>query len=260
MARATMFLVLGVLAALAGARPVASAPITGTVDVFLDGSLHAVLMHGSGLFGSVPSGGVITEVATASLEVPAESIPWEWAYTIPVPLPVYQDATTASIDDVFFTIVPYATSLRCEGGQTFELTYTGGPDIDVYRSLNYGAPLCYGILKFIVKVWAVRTVPSLAAEAPVTKGVAVSQNRPNPFRSPTAIAFDVPRAGHVRLEVFDVSGKRVALVLDGVVDAGSHTVVWDGRDSTGARLKAGQYYYRLATDEGTQAKKMILLD
>lgn len=264
MTRMAFTWVAAVLAVLAGARQLAAAPITGTVDIFLDGGYSggssSVWLRDSGLFGNVPTDGAITEVATSVLEVPANTIPWEQVYAIPVPLPVYQDATSASIDDVFFTIVPEASSLRYEGGQTFELTYSGGTNIDVFRTLNYGAPLFYGTFKFVIKVWAIRTVPSLAVEAPGVEGRALSQNHPNPFRSPTSIVFDVPRAGHVRLEVIDVSGKRVAVLVDRSMGVGSHIAHWDGRDESGTRMRPGQYLYRLATDQHLETRKMTLLD
>src|SRR6185436_9694547 len=64
---------------------------------------------------------------------------------------------------------------------------------------------------------------------------------PNPFSASTAITFDVPRAGHARVEVFDASGRRVTTLLDREVGAGAHSVRWEGVDDVGRRVRPGLY-------------------
>lgn len=66
------------------------------------------------------------------------------------------------------------------------------------------------------------------------------QNYPNPFNPTTTIEFDLPEAKHVRLEVFDVSGRRVALLTDEVQPAGRNKAYLDA-----SGLSSGQYFYRL---------------
>jgi hypothetical protein len=77
---------------------------------------------------------------------------------------------------------------------------------------------------------------------------------PNPFNPTTAFSFDMPRAGHARLEVFDMLGRKVETVLDGIVPAVSHEVRWDA-----GGLPSGAYLARLATDETTATAKVMLL-
>jgi hypothetical protein len=67
----------------------------------------------------------------------------------------------------------------------------------------------------------------------------LSQNHPNPFNPTTEISYSVPVPSRVTLEVFNTLGQRVALLVDGVKEAGSHTVQWNG---TGA---SGVYFYRI---------------
>ncbi|MCP3999225.1 MAG: hypothetical protein GY722_29790, partial [bacterium] len=62
---------------------------------------------------------------------------------------------------------------------------------------------------------------------------ALHQNSPNPFNPVTKIRFDLPRAGHVRLEIFEVSGRRVAMLLDESREAGRYSTNWRGRDDAG---------------------------
>jgi len=89
---------------------------------------------------------------------------------------------------------------------------------------------------------------------------ALHQNVPNPFNPTTTIAFDLARAGHVRLEVFDVGGRSVRTLMDAAMPAGrNHHVVWDGLDAAGARASSGVYFYRLVAGDLTATRKMIVL-
>lgn len=82
----------------------------------------------------------------------------------------------------------------------------------------------------------------------------LAQNYPNPFRESTRIEFSVNASKHVRVEVYDVAGRRLATLLDRTVDAGFHRVEFDGRG-----LASGVYFYRITTDESSAAKKMMLI-
>lgn len=85
------------------------------------------------------------------------------------------------------------------------------------------------------------------------------QNRPNPFRSATALAYQLPARQHVRVSVYNVAGQRVRTLVDGVQEAGSHSVAWDGRDNANSRVSAGVYFCALETDGGVISRKMILV-
>jgi hypothetical protein len=88
---------------------------------------------------------------------------------------------------------------------------------------------------------------------------ALFQNRPNPFRATTAIRFALPRASVVRLEVFDVQGRRVATPASAYFPAGYHVVPWDHRSEAGAHVGAGVYHYRMQAGSFRVKKKMVLL-
>ncbi|HVP57031.1 MAG TPA: T9SS type A sorting domain-containing protein [bacterium] len=87
----------------------------------------------------------------------------------------------------------------------------------------------------------------------------LGQNTPNPFRSGTTIAFTVGRPGAVRLAVYSATGQLVANLLDGPVEAGSHTASWNGLDRFGRSVGSGMYYYRLDTADGSRSGKMVFL-
>jgi len=87
----------------------------------------------------------------------------------------------------------------------------------------------------------------------------LGQNAPNPAVGATTIAFGLPRAGVIALDVFDTQGRLVKRLADGAFPAGVHQLRWDGRDQGGARLGAGLYFYRLVTPEGRFEKRMAMV-
>ncbi len=82
---------------------------------------------------------------------------------------------------------------------------------------------------------------------------------PNPFNPVTHIVFELSRAGRVRVEIFDVAGRRVRTLVDESLPAAAHQRVWDGRDDAGRPAPSGTYYCRLQTAELTEHRKMTLL-
>jgi len=96
----------------------------------------------------------------------------------------------------------------------------------------------------------------LAALAPAR--LVLHQNAPNPFNPSTTIAFDLPQSGRARLVVFDVRGRQVRALVDGVLESGTHRIVWDGRDGAGRRVGSGIYFYRLDAAQTASVRKMVL--
>ncbi|MCX6641372.1 MAG: right-handed parallel beta-helix repeat-containing protein [bacterium] len=79
-------------------------------------------------------------------------------------------------------------------------------------------------------------------------------NFPNPFNASTTFHFDLPQAGKVRLAVYDVSGREVAVLVDGWREAGVHKLTFNA-----AGLASGVYVYRLTAGEFNASGKMVLL-
>ena len=80
------------------------------------------------------------------------------------------------------------------------------------------------------------------------------QNFPNPFNSKTSISFDLPRAGYVKLDIFNVKGRKVATLADETKQAGQHTLEWNARDQA-----SGIYFCRLQTGSAVFSGKMLLI-
>jgi hypothetical protein len=92
-----------------------------------------------------------------------------------------------------------------------------------------------------------------------TPAVAVELSAyPNPFNPATRVAFELPAAGAVRLEVFDLQGRRVAVLHDGPLAAGRHELEWRGRDENGASVAGGVYLARVVTASSSRTVKLSL--
>ena len=87
----------------------------------------------------------------------------------------------------------------------------------------------------------------------------LQQNVPNPFNSETVIFWFLLRPGPARVEVFSLTGQRVAVLHQGLQKVGVHRVHWDGRDHQGGLLASGVYFYRLVTEQNVQTRKLTLL-
>jgi hypothetical protein len=85
------------------------------------------------------------------------------------------------------------------------------------------------------------------------------QNVPNPFNPSTTIPFVLPKREHVRISVYNVEGKLVKNLLNGVLDKGLKRVRWDGTDSYGRPVSSGVYFCRLNAAGDVLTKKMVLL-
>lgn len=82
---------------------------------------------------------------------------------------------------------------------------------------------------------------------------------PNPFNPSTKIRMYLENQGHVRLEIFDVRGRRVRRLLDGPMPAGESYIRWDGRDQNGGALASGIYFAHLVTSSGEFSEKLALV-
>jgi hypothetical protein len=87
----------------------------------------------------------------------------------------------------------------------------------------------------------------------------LEQNYPNPFNANTSIAYSLNSESRVELDIYDIGGRLVATLVDGVQTAGDHQIVWDGSDSDGKAVASGFYFYRLTAEGKSQAKRMVLL-
>ena len=101
-----------------------------------------------------------------------------------------------------------------------------------------------------------------------TDGYTLYQNYPNPFNPVTEICYELPNRSLVSLTVYDLLGRRVAILLSEMQDAGYKSVIWDATDDLGQPVSAGIYFYRIKVEyhdgisngNHVQTRKMVLLE
>jgi len=91
-------------------------------------------------------------------------------------------------------------------------------------------------------------------KAPVARNFGLSQNYPNPFNPTTTIPYSLKTSGQVRLSVYDMMGKEVAVLVDGIMPAGSHTALFSG-----SNLSSGIYFCKLQTANNVMTTKMTMV-
>lgn len=85
-------------------------------------------------------------------------------------------------------------------------------------------------------------------------------NAPNPFNPITVLRYEMHRPGLVSLQVFDLSGRRIRVILEPThQDAGMHTIRWDGRDGQGRALPSGVYITKLDAGGGIDSRRVTLV-
>jgi len=104
-----------------------------------------------------------------------------------------------------------------------------------------------------------QSIPFKSSSVIVPREYSLDQNYPNPFNPSTEIKFALPQASNVSLEIFNILGRRVTTLINDRLDAGYHSVTWDGINSKGQDVATGVYLYRLKAGDFVKSKKMLLL-
>jgi len=87
----------------------------------------------------------------------------------------------------------------------------------------------------------------------------LNQNYPNPFNPITNISFYLTKPGQVSLDIYNIKGQKVKNLVDNRLEAGRHTLVWNGKDNSNKTVASGIYLYKMTSDEYSSTKKMILM-
>ena len=142
-------------------------------------------------------------------------------------------------DTIFVAATAYGTG---DAGALNDQAPGGDGDGDVERPEYFPVPL-----------------GETGVDEPAVSRVSLARPTPNPFHGSTHISFLLPQPVSARLTVYDVTGRVVRDLGDGVRSAGEHEVVWDGRDARGRDVPSGIYFYRLTTPLGTAERKAVVL-
>lgn len=105
-----------------------------------------------------------------------------------------------------------------------------------------------------ISKFSFRVYPFSFNSDPVTANIITLNNYPNPFNPETAISYYLPFSGRITLKVYDISGKELAVLADGIQPEGAHKIKF-----TAGNLSSGVYFYKLVTENKTLVRQMILL-
>ena len=102
------------------------------------------------------------------------------------------------------------------------------------------------------------------AEKKIPKEYALSQNYPNPFNPLTTIEYQLPELAEIELSIYNILGQKIHTLIDGKMEAGYHSKVWNAKDQHGNSVATGMYIYRLDAKgisgrKFVQVKKMVVL-
>jgi hypothetical protein len=140
--------------------------------------------------------------------------------------------------------------LAATRSRPFVCDWTGDGSTDVLIGASDGLVRLYQGVGHMVGVDS-GGVPVLATR--------LSAAYPNPFNPRVDIPFEVAADDHVRISVYDTSGRLVAVLVDDARPAGEHVATWRGADGSGRRMPSGVYLVRLESSASTDSRKLVLL-
>lgn len=93
----------------------------------------------------------------------------------------------------------------------------------------------------------------------IIKTFTLVQNYPNPFNPTTTIKYTIPRSNVVAIRIYDITGRLVRVLENGVQEAGDHQAQWDSRNNAGQMVASGMYVYEIRFEGSVLARKMMLM-
>ncbi len=149
------------------------------------------------------------------------------------------------------TDVGYA--LVSDGNGGVIVTGQGGPNFPITPSA-YDTSWSAGNDVFVTHLNFLIDSTSISERNLVPSFYFLNQNYPNPFNSSTTIEYSLPKPGIVKLEFFDLLGRRISTLINTPQNAGVHHVRFDGKN-----LASGEYFYRLSAGNFQETRKLLLL-
>ncbi|MBW6515047.1 MAG: T9SS type A sorting domain-containing protein [Candidatus Cloacimonetes bacterium] len=96
-------------------------------------------------------------------------------------------------------------------------------------------------------------------EDTITYHTRLNRNYPNPFNPETTISFFIAEPGYTKIEVFNLTGQKITTLVDSFLEAGEHSIIWDGRNYNSEIVSSGIYMYRMIQGNYSTTKKMLLM-
>ena len=117
-------------------------------------------------------------------------------------------------------------------------------------------------LCFINELLITAFFPSVDSDDPILTYPIVSnlgQNFPNPFNPETTIKYSLKEDTNVKIEIFNIKGQKVKILIDEPLNAGYHDVVWNGKDNTDKQVSSGVYFYKMVTNDYNKVRRMVVI-
>ena len=87
----------------------------------------------------------------------------------------------------------------------------------------------------------------------------LKQNYPNPFNPSTRIEIELGVSDNIKLIIYDINGRQIKELANGIYSKGSHAFTWNSQDDYGNNVSSGMYIYRLISSSQIATQKMLLL-
>ncbi|MCX6134760.1 MAG: carboxypeptidase regulatory-like domain-containing protein [Ignavibacteriales bacterium] len=156
--------------------------------------------------------------------------------------------------DGSFTIAELAPGSYSVTVDKVEYSATSATATPTYDAVTGAADASTVSLNIDAVVTDVAQEPGVIPESYV-----LEQNYPNPFNPSTQILFSMPKSERISLVVYNLLGQKVATLVEGLLEQGTHAVTWNGRDAHGFQLSSGVYFYTLKTASFVASRRMVLL-
>lgn len=124
-------------------------------------------------------------------------------------------------------------------------------DIDVEAGRTY-----YYILESVDMNGETNLYRTVSITLKIPQKYELYQNYPNPFNPITNIKFDIPKNEKVTLKIYNILGQEIKTLINAEMNAGAHTVQWDGTNNIGIKVASGVYIYQVKAGKFAKAKKM----
>ena len=153
--------------------------------------------------------------------------------------------------------------------------YLAGPTTDVHVGLAQQATVDSLIIKWpsgtideLINVSANQILSITEGSSPsgvtsdkpaIASDFALYQNFPNPFNPSTRISYQLKKSAHVRLTIYDISGREIKTLVNNNCPEGNASILWDGTNNTGNIVATGIYIYKLQVGAFNESRKMVFI-
>jgi hypothetical protein len=133
-----------------------------------------------------------------------------------------------------------------------------GVTVNLRQKHQYTFEMVKGKMRFEILVGRRELVDEETKKLMPTE-IKVGPNYPNPFNPETIIPVELPKAMDVKIVVYDILGRQLKVLQNGMMEAGKHYVRWDGRAADGKPTTSGMYLYWVQTSGGVRSAHKIML-